>query len=329
MSPLGKAMPWLAGLVLLLAAAASLFIGRVNVAPAEILHGLTSPDLSLAGLVVTELRLPRAILAILVGAALGLSGAVLQGLLRNPLAEPGLLGVTSGAAVGAVLAIYFGLTQVAGLAAPMMGLLGAMGAGAITFAFGRGGTLTLILAGSAVSGLMAAFLALALNFAPSPYAAYEITVWMLGSLSERSWDHVLLVAPFILAGLGVLGLMGRAIDALALGEVQAASLGIDLDRTRLLALIGVGLSVGAATSVTGAVGFIGLVAPHLVRPFVGHRPSRTLLPSAFLGAALLLLADILTRVIHTSSELRLGVVTSLIGAPFFFWLVLRLRKTAP
>ena len=329
MSALGKAMPWLAGLVLLLAAAASLFIGRVNVAPAEILHGLTSPDLSLAGLVVTELRLPRAILAILVGAALGLSGAVLQGLLRNPLAEPGLLGVTSGAAVGAVLAIYFGLTQVAALAAPMMGLLGAMGAGAITFAFGRGGTLTLILAGSAVSGLMAAFLALALNFAPSPYAAYEITVWMLGSLSERSWDHVALVAPFILAGLGVLGLMGRAMDALALGEVQAASLGIDLDRTRLLALVGVGLSVGAAPSVTGAVGFIGLVAPHLVRPLVGHEPSRTLLPSAFLGAALLLVADILTRVIHTSSELRLGVVTSLIGAPFFFWLVVRLKRTAP
>ena len=329
MSAFGKTMPWLSGLVLLLAAAGSLFIGRVNVAPAEILHGLTSPDLSLAGLVVTELRLPRAILAILVGAALGLSGAVLQGLLRNPLAEPGLLGVTSGAAVGAVMAIYFGWTQVFGLAAPIMGLLGAMAAGAITFAFGRGGTLTLILAGSAVSGLMAAFLALELNFAPSPYAAYEITVWMLGSLSERSWDHVLLVAPFIIAGLGVLATMGRAIDALALGEVQAASLGINLDRTRLLALVGVGLAVGAATSVTGAVGFIGLVAPHLVRPFVGHQPSRTLLPSAFLGAALLLVADILTRVIHTSSELRLGVVTSLIGAPFFFWLVLRLRRTAP
>jgi iron complex transport system permease protein len=328
-SGLGKAVPWLAGAILLAAAALSLFVGRVNVAPAEILHGLTSPDLSLAGLVVTELRLPRAILAILVGAALGLSGAVLQGLLRNPLAEPGLLGVTSGAAVGAVGAIYFGLTQTFGLAAPVLGLVGAMGAGAITFAFGRGGTLTLILAGSAVSGLMAAFLALALNFAPSPYAAYEITVWMLGSLSERGWDHIVLVAPFILAGLAILSLMGRAMNALALGEVQAASLGIDLDRTRLLALIGVGLAVGAATSVTGSIGFIGLVAPHLVRPLVGHEPSRTLLPSAFLGAALLLVSDMLTRVIHTSSELRLGVVTSLIGAPFFFWLVLRLRKTAP
>ena len=326
---LGKAAPWLAGAVLLAAAIASLFIGRVNVAPAEILRGLAAPDLSLAGLVVTELRLPRAILAILVGAALGLSGAVLQGLLRNPLAEPGLLGVTSGAAVGAVVAIYFGLTQAVSLAAPLLGLVGAMGAGAITFAFGRGGTLTLILAGSAVSGLMAAFLALALNFAPSPYAAYEITVWMLGSLAERGWDHIALVAPFILAGLAILSLMGRAMDALVLGEAQAASLGIDLDRTRLLALIGVGLSVGAATSVTGSIGFIGLVAPHLVRPLVGHEPSRTLAPSAFLGAALLLVADMLTRVIHTSSELRLGVVTSLIGAPFFFWLVLRLRRLAP
>ncbi len=326
---LRRAAPWLAGLILLAATVASLFIGRVNVAPAEILHGLASPDLSLAGLVVSELRLPRAILAILVGAALGLSGAVLQGLLRNPLAEPGLLGVTSGAAVGAVVAIYFGLSQAFALAAPLLGLMGAMAAGAMTFAFGRGGTLTLILAGSAVSGLMAAFLALALNFAPSPYAAYEITVWMLGSLAERGWDHIALVAPFILVGLLILSFMGRAMDALALGEAQAASLGIDLDRTRLLALIGVGLSVGAATSVTGSIGFIGLVAPHLVRPLVGHEPSRTLAPSALLGAALLLVADILTRVIHTSSELRLGVVTSLIGAPFFFWLVLRLRRLAP
>ena len=329
MTRLGKAMPWIAGALLVLAAGGSLFVGRVNVAPAEILHGLTSPDLSLAGLVVTELRLPRAILAILVGAALGLSGAVLQGLLRNPLAEPGLLGVTSGAAVGAVVAIYFGLSQVFSLAAPLLGLVGAMGAGAITFAFGRGGTLTLILAGSAVSGLMAAFLAMALNFAPNPYAAFEMSIWMLGSLSQKSWDHILLAGPFIVAGLFILSTLGRAIDALALGEEQAASLGIDLDRTRVLALLGVGLAVGAATSVTGSIGFIGLIAPHLVRPFVGYQPSRTMLPSALFGAALLLLADIGTRVLHTSSELRLGVITSLIGTPFFFWLVIRLRKVAP
>ena len=321
--------PWIAALVLLLAVIASLFLGRVNVSPAELLQGLLSPNTSLAGLVVTELRLPRAVLAILVGASLGLSGAVLQGLLRNPLAEPGLLGVGNGAALGAVMSIYFGLSQVFPLATPLLGLAGAVLAGGLTFAFGRGSTLTLILAGSAVSGLTLAFLALALNFAPNPYAGYEMNIWMLGSLSEKSWDHIALAAPFIAIGLAILATMGRAVDALALGEVQARSLGIDLDRTRILALLGVGLAVGAATSVTGSIGFIGLVAPHLVRPFVGHQPSRTLLPSALLGAALLLAADIATRMINTESELRLGVVTSLIGAPFFFWLVVRLRKVAP
>ncbi|MDB5496162.1 MAG: transporter permease, partial [Phenylobacterium sp.] len=271
-------LPSLALAALLLAAAGSLLLGRVNLSPGELVGGLLSPNANLAGLVVTELRLPRAVLAILVGASLGLSGAVLQGLLRNPLAEPGLLGVSNGAALGAVISIYFGLSHAFSLATPLLGLVGAMGAGALTFAFGGRSTLTLILAGAAVSSLMSAFLAMALNFAPSPYAAYEMSVWMLGSLSERSWDHVLLAAPFIAVGLAILATMGRAVDALTLGDVQARSLGIDLDRTRVLALLGVGLAVGAATSVTGSVSFIGLVAPHLVRPFVGHQPSRTLLP---------------------------------------------------
>ena len=302
MSPRGLPMSVLAVGVLVLAAGASLFLGRVNISPQEVLHGLFSSEVNLTRLIVLELRLPRTVLAVLVGAALGLSGAVLQGLLRNPLAEPGLLGVSSGAALGA---------------------------GALTFALGRGGTLSLILAGAAVSGLMAAFLAMALNFAPNPYAAFEMSIWMLGSLSQKSWDHILLAGPFVLAGLAILATMGRAIDALSLGEHQAASLGVDLDRTRLLALLGTGLCVGAATSVTGSVGFIGLIAPHLVRPFVGYQPSRTLLPSALFGAALLLMADIGTRVLHTSSELRLGVITSLIGTPFFFWLVVRLRRLAP
>jgi iron complex transport system permease protein len=325
----GYVVTALALATLLAAAAFSLFLGRVNISPAELWSGLVSPNANLAGLVVTELRLPRAILAILVGASLGLSGAVLQGVLRNPLAEPGLLGVSNGAAVGAVISIYFGLAHAFSLATPLLGMAGAMAAGALTFAFGRSSTLTLILAGAAVSSLMSAFLAMALNFAPSPYAAYEMSVWMLGSLAERSWDHIFLAAPFIAAGVAILATMGRAVDALALGDVQAQSLGIHLDRTRILALLGVGLAVGAATSVTGSVSFIGLVAPHLVRPFVGHQPSRTLLPSALLGATLLLLADIGTRVIHTNTELRLGVLTSLLGAPFFFWLIVRLRKTAP
>ena len=329
MSPRGLPMSVLAVGVLVLAAGASLFLGRVNISPQEVLHGLFSSELNLTRLIVLELRLPRTVLAVLVGAALGLSGAVLQGLLRNPLAEPGLLGVSSGAALGAVVSIYFSLAAVFSLATPILGLAGALGAGALTFALGRGGTLSLILAGAAVSGLMAAFLAMALNFAPNPYAAFEMSIWMRGSLSQKSWDHILLAGPFVLAGLAILATMGRAIDALSLGEHQAASLGVDLDRTRLLALLGTGLCVGAATSVTGSVGFIGLIAPHLVRPVVGYQPSRSLLPSALFGAALLLMADIGTRVLHTSSELRLGVITSLIGTPFFFWLVVRLRRLAP
>lgn len=329
MTPRRPPMTLIAVVLLAVAAAASLFLGRVNISPAAILGGLFTDDPNLAHLVVMELRLPRTVLAMLVGAALGLSGAVLQGLLRNPLAEPGLLGVSSGAALGAVVSIYFSLATAFSLATPLLGLAGALGAGALTFALGRGGTLSLILAGSAVSGLMAAFLAMALNFAPNPYAAFEMSIWMLGSLSQKSWEHVLLAGPFIVAGIAILATLGRAIDALALGEAQAASLGIDLDRTRLLALLGVGLAAGAATSVTGSIGFIGLIAPHLVRPFVGYQPSRTMLPSALFGAALLLLADIGTRVLHTSSELRLGVITSLIGTPFFFWLVIRLRKVAP
>lgn len=329
MTPRRPPMTLIAVLLLAIAAVASLFLGRVNISPAAILEGLFTADPNLAHLVVMELRLPRTVLAMLVGAALGLSGAVLQGLMRNPLAEPGLLGVSSGAALGAVVSIYFSLASAFSLATPLLGLAGALAAGALTFALGRGGTLSLILAGSAVSGLMAAFLAMALNFAPNPYAAFEMSVWMLGSLSQKSWEHVLLAGPFVVAGIAILATLGRAIDALALGEAQAASLGIDLDRTRLLALLGVGLAAGAATSVTGSIGFIGLIAPHLVRPFVGYQPSRTMLPSALFGAALLLLADIGTRVLHTSSELRLGVITSLIGTPFFFWLVIRLRKVAP
>ncbi len=322
-------VPGLSLIVLLALAAASLFVGRVYVSPVDVIAGLASSHSTLAALVVTELRLPRAVLAILVGASLGLSGAVLQGLLRNPLAEPGLLGVSNGAAVGAVISIYFGLAHAFPLATPLLALAGSMIAGALTFAFGRTSTLSLILAGAAVSSLMASFLAMALNFAPSPYAAYEMSTWMLGSLSERSWDHIMLAAPFIAIGMLILAMMGQAIDALALGETQALSLGIHLNRTRILVLLGVGLAVGAATSVTGSIGFIGLVAPHLVRPFVGHQPSRTLLPSTFLGAAVLLLADLGTRVIPTNTELKLGMLTSLLGAPFFFWLIVRMQKTAP
>ena len=322
----------LSSLLLLAAAAlASLMAGRAPLPPGEVLHALTGAGHGdLASLVVLELRLPRTVLAMLVGGALGLSGAVLQGLTRNPLAEPGLLGVSGGAALGAVIAIYFGLSSAFALAAPLLGVTGAVVAAAATFALARrGGTITLILAGAAVSSLAGAGVALALNFAPSLFAIYEITLWLMGSLTDRSWDHVWLAGPFILAGASMLACTGRALDALTLGEAQAQSLGIDLDRVRLLALAGTALAVGAATSVAGAIGFVGLVAPHLVRPFVGAQPSRILVPAAIVGATLLLAADIATRSIQLSSEVRLGVLTSLIGAPFFIRLVLRLPRTAP
>ncbi len=318
-----------AGAVVILALA-SLLIGRVWVDPAQLLAAAMGDDRSLAGLIIWDLRLPRMVLALTMGAALGLSGAVLQGLTRNPLAEPGLLGVSSGAAFGAVMAIYFGLATQLALAGPVAGIAGALGATALTFALGRGGgTLVLILAGAAVSGLAAAGVSLALNLAPNPYAAYEIMTWLMGSLVDRSWEQVVLVLPFIAAGCALLAVCGRGLDALSLGEAQAASLGVDLGRLRLFALLGTAMAVGAATSVTGAVGFIGLVAPHIARPFVGHQPSRILLPSALTGAALLLAADVATRLFPTGPELKLGVLTGLIGTPFFFWLVVRLKRTAP
>jgi iron complex transport system permease protein len=311
-------------ILLLLAVVASLLAGRVWIAPQDIFSGN-----KLAVLIVSDIRAPRTILALAMGATLGLSGAVLQGLTRNPLAEPGLLGVSTGAALGAVIAIYFGAATVSVLAGPLFGLLGALAACTLTFALGRGGTIALILAGAAVSSLTAAGIALALNFAPNPYAAYEIMSWLLGSLADKSWVQVWLVLPFVIIGCALLASTGRALDALSLGEAQAESLGIAMNRLRFTIIAGTALAVGAATSVTGAIGFIGLVAPHLVRPFAGHQPSRILLPASLGGALLLLAADIAVREIHLGPEIKLGVFTSLIGTPFFFWLVLRLPRKSP
>jgi iron complex transport system permease protein len=287
-------------------------------------------DVELARLILWELRVPRLLLAILVGGVLGLAGAVLQGLTRNPLAEPGLLGVSSGAALGAVVAIYSGLGALWALAVPVFGLFGALLGTTMTLALGAsGGVLALILAGAAVSGLMLAGTALVLNLAPNPYAAYEISHWMMGSLADRGWDQLLLAAPFMLVGTVLLLSTGRALDALSLGERQAASLGVDLRGLRRRVLLGTALAVGAATSVTGAIGFIGLLAPHLVRSAVGYEPRRVLWPAALCGAVLLLIADIATRVLPLDQELKLGVLTGLVGSPFFMWLVWRMKSESP
>ena len=317
-------------IVLVVLGLASLLAGTIWLSPAELFAAFTDPRPTLAQIVVSEVRLPRLVLAILVGGILGLSGAVLQGLLRNPLVEPGLLGISGGASLGAVIALYYGFAAAFTLAVPLFALTGALLASGIALALSRtGGTLSLILAGVAVSTVTGAGVSLALNLAPSPYAAYEIMTWLMGSLTDRSWDHVMLAAPFIVTGATLLLLTAPALDALALGERQAESLGVDVRRTRLLALFGTALGVGAATAVTGAISFVGLVAPHLVRPFVGHRPGATLVPAALTGAMIVLAADIATRSLRLGSDIKLGVFISVIGAPFFLWLVLHVRRSAP
>jgi iron complex transport system permease protein len=279
-------------------------------------------------LIFWEIRLPRALLGALVGATLGLSGAALQGYLRNPLAEPTLLGVSGGAALGAVLAIHLGLAQVLSLALPAGGLAGAAAAlfAVAALAGLRGGPLTLILAGLAVSATATALISLALNLSRNPFASIEMVFWMMGSLADRSLTQVWLGAPLMLAGIFLLLLVGRALDALTLGEDAAISLGIDARLTRLNIILGVALSVGAATAITGVIGFIGLLVPHALRPWVGHRPG-WLLPASLLGgASLLLLSDIALRLVQPWAEVRIGVLTALFGAPFFLWLVLKTRR---
>lgn len=280
-------------------------------------------------IVMREIRLPRALLGLMIGATLGLSGAVLQGYLRNPLAEPGLLGVSASASLGAVIAIYTGLSLAFPLALPLMALAGAVLAVVLVQALaGRGaGTLTITLAGVAVSSFAGAMTTLALNLSPNPFAAMEIVYWMLGSLTDRSMLHVQLAAPFILAGWALLFSLGRALDALTLGPDAAASMGINIRRVQFFAILGTAASVGAATAVAGAIGFVGLIVPHVLRPLVGALPSRLLPASALGGASMLLAADILVRLIAPGRDLKLGVLTAMIGAPFFLWLVFRTRRT--
>ncbi len=317
----------LLGFLTLTAFIASMAIGRSGAGPTIALW----PAGDAGAVIFTQIRLPRAILALVVGGSLGLAGAALQGLLRNPLAEPGVLGASSGAALGAVVAFYFGLTQFGSLALPFAGVAGAILAlGIIYLLTGKSGDiLTLVLAGVAINALAAALTALALNFAASPYAALEILFWMLGSLADRSLEHVSLVLPIMMVGWLALVIAARGLDALILGEDGARSLGFEPSMLKFLVLAGTALAVGSAVAVTGVVGFVGLVVPHLLRPLVGFRPSRLLLP-AFLGGALLTLAaDIVIRLMPPGPELKLGVVTALVGAPFFLHLVIKTRQESP
>jgi iron complex transport system permease protein len=319
-----------AALALLVAALflVSLLAGRIALPLGHLVLQPPNAGTEMVQTILWEIRLPRALLAVLVGAALGLSGAALQGFLRNPLADAGIIGVSASASFGAVLALYSGLAAGFALALPLGGLLGAgLSVAVIYLLAGRDASiLTLILAGVAVNSFAGALTALVLNLAPNPYAILEIVFWLLGSLADRSFDHLGLAAPFILAGGAWLLTTARGLDALSLGEDAAQSLGFSLARLRLAVIGGTALCVGAAVAVTGAIGFVGLVVPHLLRPLAGQRPGALLGLSAFGGAALLLAADIGVRLIPTQAELKLGVVTALIGGPFFLWLLLRTRR---
>jgi iron complex transport system permease protein len=278
--------------------------------------------------IVVALRLPRAVLGLTIGAVLGLSGAVLQGYLRNPLADPAVVGVSSAAALGAVAAIVFGVAGGAGLFGCAM--LGAGGAMALLAAltWRSESAVAFILAGTVLASLAGAVTAFLISIAPNPYAVAEVIDWLMGALTDRGWHDVLPALPFMAVGSGLLLVTGPSLDALTLGEPAARSMGVRLGRLQALVVAGTGLTIGASVAVTGVVGFVGLVVPHLLRPVFGHRPAGLLLPSALGGAALVLTADSLCRLAPGASEVRLGVAMALIGAPFFLALLLKQRRAA-
>jgi iron complex transport system permease protein len=305
----------------------SLMVGPAGLSPRAALAGLFSGD-GPAGIVVRDIRLPRTLLAVLIGATLGLSGAALQGLLRNPLAEPALFGAPQAAAAASSFMIAFGFVSATSLAVPVAGIFGALVSigGLVLIAGKRASLAVILLAGLALASFAGAMTALILNLAPNPFIALEVAFWLLGSLEDRSSDHLFIAAPFVIASWVVLMANARAFRALTLGEDAAASLGVDLLRTRLLVVIGVALGVGACVAVAGSIGFVGLVAPHLVRRASGFDPARVMLPGALAGAALLLAADVAVRIVPAAVELKVGVVTALIGVPFFLMMIFGERR---
>jgi iron complex transport system permease protein len=298
----------------------SLISGKVWVAPALWLSD--TPD----GWIMAELRLPRAILGALIGGALGLSGAVLQGYLRNPLADPTVVGVSSSAALGGVLAISFGATALP------LGLFGCAMAGAAAsmtllalMANRTGGTLGFILGGVVLSTLAGSLTALIISIAPNPFASSEIISWLMGALTDRGMDDVIHALPFIAIGTILLVSTGRTLDALTLGEAVAQSMGVDLRGLQWRIVAGVGLCVGASVAVSGVVGFVGLIVPHVIRHLAGEQPSGILIPSAIGGAILTLTADSIVRLIPGPGEVRLGIAMTALGAPFFLAILMKQR----
>lgn len=299
----------------------SLLAGKHWIAPGAWLAG------DLPSLIITELRLPRICLGAIVGAGLGMSGAAMQGYLRNPLADPGLFGISACAALGAVTCIFFGLAGVP-MALPLCALAGAgVGVALLVLLAGRSGSLILFtLAGVMLSSLAGALTALVINLAPTPFASAEIITWLMGALTDRSWNDVLIALPLTLAGMGLLMIAAPRLDALSLGDLAARSMGVDMAGLQRLLVAGLALCVGGSVAVAGVIGFVGLMVPHLMRPLVGHRPAALMIPSALAGALLVVVADMVVRIAPVVSEIRLGVMMSVLGAPFFLMLLLRMRR---
>jgi iron complex transport system permease protein len=310
--------------LMMLLGVASLTIGPAPLPPWLALKALLT-DQGSASIVVREIRLPRTLLGLMIGWTFGLMGAALQGLLRNPLADTAVFGAPQAAAFGAVSVLYFGLVGALSWALPVAAIGGALASiGLVVAVAGRRTTIVvLVLAGLAVGSLAGAATSLAISLSPNPFAVTEIVFWLLGSLEDRSMVHVGLALPFCVAASGLLVAAAPGLRALALGDETAASLGVNVGRLRVMIVMAAAIGTGACVAVAGSIGFVGLVAPHLVRPFVGYDPARTLVLAGLAGAALLLAADVSVRLIPTASEVKIGVLTALLGVPFFLWVIAR------
>lgn len=313
-------------LAILLSVLFGVSFGETALGWADLVRAFADPA-SGEGDVLWQIRLPRVLCALLVGAALGLSGAVMQGLLRNPLAEPGVIGVSGTAAFAAALAIVSGLAAVPG-AVEASALIGAAVAGGLLTMVGArlGAPEGLILFGVALSSFSGAATALIFNLSPSPIASAEIMSWMLGSVANRSWFDVAWVGVALAIAALFAVLARQGLRMLTLGEDVARASGLPLGQLRICALLAAAVASGAAVAVAGVIGFVGLAAPHLVRSAVRGDPGRVLLPSALAGGLMLVLADLATRLIPTDQELKLGVFTALIGAPLFALIAWRAAK---
>ena len=314
----------------LLAIVAACMLGSTSMDISRILTALIGQGSAGDMMVVWEIRLPRAITAFVVGAALGISGAALQGLLRNPLAEPGVLGVTVTSSLAATFTLYYGLAASWAYILPVSAIFGALVATALLAAAAMRikSVVTLILVGVGLSSFSAALMSLLLNLAPNPFTLADMINWLLGSVANRSFDDLKISAPFVALGILILFFSRRGLSALTLGEEAASGVGVDLARQRIAVVMGAGIATGGSVALAGAIGFVGIVAPHLIRPLVNHDPARSLVPSALLAGLILVLADIGVRLLPTNSELKLGVVAALIGAPAFAWIAFRRRAVS-